>query len=109
MKMVPVQSSNLQEVGYDADRREMKVNFKNGGSHTHVDVPAEKYAGLMGAESHGRYYNEHFVKAQHPGQRGEQAPPAATKPTGSAPINGEPLPPARNLAEAMERYTKPQR
>ncbi len=55
--MIPVQSSHLARVGYDPERREMRVEYSNGGAYEHVDVPPEEFAGLMAAKSHGKHYN----------------------------------------------------
>lgn len=103
MKYIPVQSSNIREIGYDPDRREMGVRFKTGGSFTHVDVSPEQYSALMAADSHGKHYAQHFQN-KVAGMRGEPAPAAETRPTGSAPINEER---PRSIEEAMERFKRP--
>lgn len=103
MRHIPVNSSNIKEIGYDPDRREMNVRFHGGGSYTHVDVSPEQHSAFMSAGSHGKHYNQHFKGTA--GYRGEPAAPAPTRPTGSAPINEEP--PAKSIAEAMERFAKP--
>ena len=61
MKTIPVQSSNIAGIGYDPDRRELRVEFKadKGGTvrvHDHVDVPPEVHSQLMAADSPGKFY-----------------------------------------------------
>jgi hypothetical protein len=63
--MTPVESSNLAEVGYDADRMELHVLFKGGARYVYFEVPGEVYTGLMAAESKGIYLNTH-VKSKRP-------------------------------------------
>ena len=99
MKLIPVDSSNLSKVGYDAGRRELEVHFRNGGAHRHVDVPPEKYAGLMSADSHGSYYAAN-IRNNFTGHKIGQRD-TAPRDTGSAPINDE----AGSIDEAIRRYT----
>lgn len=64
MKLVPVQSTNIDSIGYDRDSRELRVRFKNGATHDYVGVEPDKHSGLMSADSHGGYFNEH-IKPHH--------------------------------------------
>ena len=80
MRTVRVKSSNIAEIGYDADRHELRLVFKNGSTHDYVDVPPQRYAGLMSAESHGKYFNEH-IKPHHASMKaGGPAPLMEDKP-----------------------------
>lgn len=63
MNRVPVTSSNLASVGYDHLSQVLEVEFHNGGVYEYLDVPAAVHEGLMGAESHGRYFDRHIKKA----------------------------------------------
>ena len=49
MHHVTVKSSNIESVAYDPATRELHVRFKNGGTYSYEDVPAEKHAALMAA------------------------------------------------------------
>ncbi len=53
----PVRSSALRSVGYE--QRVLEVEFTNGAVYQYFDVPPEVYRGLMAAESHGRYFDQH--------------------------------------------------
>jgi hypothetical protein len=60
-KMVPVpNSSNIHAVGYDPATMIMRVQFKNGSTYTHADVPPERHAEFMQAASKGSHYHNNF-------------------------------------------------
>ena len=52
--MIPVSSSCIRAVGYDGST--LTVEFRNGKTYDHPNVPYSVYAGLMEATSKGRYY-----------------------------------------------------
>jgi hypothetical protein len=56
MEMIPVTSSNLKAVGYDAFTQELQVEFQNGGAYIYSAVPVEIFNALMEAKSVGRYF-----------------------------------------------------
>jgi len=58
--MVPVQSSNLAAVGYDAPGGWLYVSF-NSGKIYRYKAPSSVYNGLLAAWSHGTYFND-FVR-----------------------------------------------
>lgn len=60
MNMQPVSSSNIAAVGYDEEKKLLRVHFKNGGRYDYSDVSREEYDGLLGAESIGRHLNTHI-------------------------------------------------
>lgn len=53
--MRPVTSSNIAAVGYDAERRELRVRFRGGSEYAYADVPADVAAALVDAPSVGGY------------------------------------------------------
>lgn len=56
VQMVPVESSSIECVGYDATSQELHVKFRSGPAvFVYVDVPPEEYAALMEAGSKGHY------------------------------------------------------
>ena len=59
---VPVRSSNLASVGYDARSQTLEVAFRRGSVYQYYGVPARVYEGLMRAESHGRYLDQYVKK-----------------------------------------------
>lgn len=60
MKRERVESSNLASVGYDAESQILEIEFKHGGIYQYSFVPQSVYKGLMGADSHGKYFSSHI-------------------------------------------------
>lgn len=58
--MVPVKSSNVKAVGYDAPARVMHVQFHSGNHYSYSDVPPASHEALMGAPSKGKHFNQHI-------------------------------------------------
>jgi len=52
-----VQSSDLAEVGYDANSMTLEVLFQSGGLYQYFDVPEAVYVELMTSSSLGRFFN----------------------------------------------------
>lgn len=63
VRRVPVTSTNLQSVGYDASSRVLTIEFRNGSTYEYEDVPPEVHAELMKAKSHGKYFQSHIRNA----------------------------------------------
>jgi hypothetical protein len=56
-ELVPVESSSIDRVGYDAEARELVVRFHSGRTYVYRGVPEHKHAGLLAAMSKGAYVN----------------------------------------------------
>jgi hypothetical protein len=56
-------------VGYDEGQEILEIEFTNGAVYRYFDVPAEVYGGLMAAESHGRYFQQHVRGAGYRHQK----------------------------------------
>lgn len=95
MKMVAVESSNLALIGYDPETRELHVSFHCGMTHAHADVPPEKHSALMGADSHGKYYNQH-IRPHHASKRVDAAAALRDKP------DPEPAPQQGEVPDSLE-------
>ena len=54
-KLVSVESSMIQAVGYDPKTHTLEVVFNSGQTYCYEDVPAAVHQELMSAESKGRY------------------------------------------------------
>ena len=61
----PVNSSNLQAVGYDAASGILESEFKNGSIYQYTGVPGSVYQGLMTAPSHGKYHAR-YIRNRYP-------------------------------------------
>lgn len=57
MQRIPVESSNVRAVGYDAETETLEVEFHGGGAYAYDAVPPEVHEALMVAGSVGRYFN----------------------------------------------------
>ena len=56
-EMTYVDSSNIEQIGYDSDKTELHVVFKDGSLYVYNDVPVQIYEELLGAPSKGSYLN----------------------------------------------------
>jgi KTSC domain len=52
-----VDSSSIDQIGYDEDRRELWIRFKSGETYAYSDVPAATHEEIMRAASKGSYFN----------------------------------------------------
>lgn len=68
MKHMPVSSSNLHSVGYDATSKVLEIAFRNGRVYQYTNVPEPVYKDLIDTSSHGRYFNYH-IKGAYPYRR----------------------------------------
>lgn len=58
MERIRVESSVLQEVGYDAARRLLEIQFLSGRVYRYFDVAPDVHQKLMAADSLGSYFND---------------------------------------------------
>jgi hypothetical protein len=63
-KMEFVDSSSIEAVGYDADEREIYIQFLDGGTYVYSDVDEATYEELRTADSIGSYFNR-MIKPNH--------------------------------------------
>lgn len=61
MNWIPVNSSNLSAVAYDAATSTLYIRFNSSGAYAYYNVPQNVYNGLMSAGSHGEYHAA-FIK-----------------------------------------------
>jgi KTSC domain-containing protein len=54
---VPLESSLLAWVGYDATRRQLQVQFRSGEHYLYFQVPPTRYHALLEAASKGAFFN----------------------------------------------------
>ncbi|MEZ4969419.1 MAG: KTSC domain-containing protein [Flavobacteriaceae bacterium] len=53
---IPVVSSNIASVGYDAKKKVLEIEFHYGAIYQYFDVPEKVYEDLMGSPSLGAYF-----------------------------------------------------
>jgi hypothetical protein len=61
MQRVPVNSSNILSVGYDRESLMLEIEFHTKRIYRYSNVPPHFYAGLMKAQSHGKYFQDHIA------------------------------------------------
>ena len=64
MERTKVNSSNIAEVGYDAESKTMQVQFKNGGVFNYEGVEPKKYVEMLSSESIGKFLHTN-IKGQY--------------------------------------------
>jgi len=65
MDRIPVSSSNVASIGYDADAQVLEVEFVNGGVYQYTNVPREAFDELQSAASKGSYFSQN-IKNRYP-------------------------------------------
>lgn len=63
-RMASVDSSNIESIGYNPERNELHVRFKNGGHYIYEGVTGDQHRDMMTAESKSKFLNDH-VKGKH--------------------------------------------
>ena len=58
MERTPVESQSVASVGYDSERFELEVEFRNGRIYRYEQVPVAAYRLLLQAPSIGEYINK---------------------------------------------------
>ena len=58
-KWQSIQSSNLSRIRQVAGQK-LQIEFKSGVTYEYDEVPDEEYEGLIQAESHGKYFDNHI-------------------------------------------------
>ena len=57
MDRIPVESSNLRSIGYDAASQTFEVEFKSHAIYQYYNVPEQIWMELEAAPSKGKYYS----------------------------------------------------
>ena len=60
IEMKAVESSLLDEVGYDAEKHVLKVKLDSGETFKYMKVPQATYKKLMKAKSKGEFFTKHI-------------------------------------------------
>ena len=55
--MTPVDSSNIDAIGYDEDERKLYVRFTSARTYVYFDVSPDTHQELIQADSKGSYLN----------------------------------------------------
>lgn len=60
MHRVPVASSNIRSIGYDASTLTLEVEFKNSAVYIYSGIPTSLHTSLMRAPSKGSFFASHI-------------------------------------------------
>lgn len=60
--MKTLSSRDIALVGFDGETGTLEVVFRSGGVYRYREVPENVYHGLMGAPSHGTFFQEKIKK-----------------------------------------------
>ena len=64
IKMVNVESSCIESVGFDEEKKELYVKFNSGKTYMYPNCSKTLYEGLMNSSSKGRYMNDYFIGSE---------------------------------------------
>ena len=62
MQRLPVESSDLVAIGYDARERVLEIEFKEGRVYRYLDVEPDVYERFMRTDSYGEFFFAHINK-----------------------------------------------
>ena len=65
VEMIPVSSSDVQEIGYDEANQILYVRFLNNSLYSYQGVPIAEFYGLQSALSVGGYLNQNIKKGPY--------------------------------------------
>lgn len=68
--MIPVESSNIKEIGYDSTLETLRVMFKTGKSYDYQEVPDSVWQAFKSAPSKGKFFHAN-IRSAYPGKRVE--------------------------------------
>ncbi len=63
MERIPVQSTEIALIGYDAQKSLLEIAFRRGGVYRYRGVPQDVHKQLMEAPSIGTYFSENIKEA----------------------------------------------
>lgn len=64
---MPVESGAFTALAYDATAQRLRIRFQDGHTYEYRGVPPPVHAGLLAADSKGRYFNT-TIRGQFPHQ-----------------------------------------
>jgi len=59
-KEIKVNSSAIDNVGYDDIKKMLKIEFHGGRIYEYENVPKQEFLNIVAAPSVGKYYNAHI-------------------------------------------------
>lgn len=68
IRMVPIKSSAITNIGHDPQRNELHVKFRSGSTLAFAGVSADKHQALLSAPSAGKYFADN-IRDYHASRR----------------------------------------
>ena len=68
MERIPVDSSNINSVGYDPQSETLEIEFHSGGIYQYSGVPEHVYEQMIEASSKGQFFHA-YIRDQYPYSR----------------------------------------
>jgi len=60
MNMVKVESSNIDAIGYEPAKKELRIRFKSGQTYKYTPVTQKGYEDFLSADSKGKYFHKNI-------------------------------------------------
>jgi hypothetical protein len=57
MDQIPVDSSNIASIGYEAETQTLQVEFQGGRIYQYFDVPESVFEEFLAASSKGKFFH----------------------------------------------------
>lgn len=73
MRMVPVKSSAITQVGYDEQTSTLRILFRAGFAYEFYVVPRRVFEAFLEAESKGRFFDEELRDGPYSWRRLEES------------------------------------
>ena len=65
VEMKPVESTHIESVGYDSDKKILTVKFKSESTYDYYPITEMLYEEFMASESKGKYFREFIRENEH--------------------------------------------
>lgn len=101
MHRLPVESSDIISIGYDAKERVLEIEFKEGRVYQYFEVEPDVYERFLRADSYGEYFHAHILKHYRYKRVYDGGQPAASGKLAFVTGNARKF---RDLQLACERY-----
>jgi len=64
MEYISVESSNIEKIGYDDQKRQLHILFLKKTHYIYYDVPVKTYEEFLASDSKGRFFAQ-FIKGMY--------------------------------------------
>jgi len=68
VEMIPVESSNIKEIGYDPPTERLRVTFKTDKTYEYFGVSDVMWQAFQAADSKGKFFHKH-IREEYVGKK----------------------------------------